>query len=142
MQDDFVDIQSLNNKRKRAIMNTRPAIESSNNPLALSVSFNQDSSCFSVGLDTGFCSKHNLCNHNRRPLILSSLQLGGMPNASVPRYEIQQPYHEQVTERKTDFNAGIGAAQMLGKANYIALIGGGKQPKFPQNKVSAHRLHT
>jgi hypothetical protein len=24
---------------------------------------------------------------------------------------------------------------MLGKANYIALIGGGKQPKFPQNKV-------
>jgi hypothetical protein len=36
----------------------------------------------------------------------------------------------------TDFNAGIGAVQMLGKANFIALIGGGKQPKFPQNKVS------
>jgi hypothetical protein len=35
----------------------------------------------------------------------------------------------------TDFNAGIGAIQMLGKANFIALIGGGKQPKFPQNKV-------
>jgi hypothetical protein len=35
----------------------------------------------------------------------------------------------------TDFNAGIGAVQMLGKANFIALIGGGKQPKFPQNKV-------
>jgi hypothetical protein len=35
-----------------------------------------------------------------------------------------------------DFNAGIGAVQMLGKANFIALIGGGKQPKFPQNKVS------
>ena len=34
-----------------------------------------------------------------------------------------------------DFNAGIAAAQMLGKANFIALIGGGKQPKFPQNKV-------
>jgi WD repeat-containing protein 45 len=35
-----------------------------------------------------------------------------------------------------DFNAGVGAVQMLGKANFIALIGGGKQPKFPQNKVS------
>jgi hypothetical protein len=33
-----------------------------------------------------------------------------------------------------DFNAGIGAVQMLGKANFIALIGGGKQPKFPQNE--------
>jgi hypothetical protein len=36
-------------------MNTRPAIESSNNPVALSASFNQDASCFAVGLDTGFC---------------------------------------------------------------------------------------
>ena len=37
--------------------------------------------------------------------------------------------------KRVDFNAGIAAAQMLGKANFIALIGGGKQPKFPQNKV-------
>ena len=34
-----------------------------------------------------------------------------------------------------DFNAGIAIAEMLGRANYIALVGGGKQPKFPQNKV-------
>ncbi|KAL8732265.1 MAG: hypothetical protein Q9166_002837 [cf. Caloplaca sp. 2 TL-2023] len=34
-----------------------------------------------------------------------------------------------------DFNAGIGATEMLGKANYIALVGGGRNPRFPTNKV-------
>ncbi|KAL8868360.1 MAG: hypothetical protein Q9174_005042 [Haloplaca sp. 1 TL-2023] len=70
-------------------MNTRHAIDESTGPVSLAVAFNQDSSCFAVGLDTGFC----------------------------------------------DFNAGIGAAEMLGRANYIALVGGGRNPKFPTNKV-------
>lgn len=43
-----------------AIMNTRPAIESSNSPVALSAVFNQDASCFAVGLDSGFCSTSDL----------------------------------------------------------------------------------
>ncbi|KAJ5958523.1 uncharacterized protein N7479_005673 [Penicillium vulpinum] len=34
-----------------------------------------------------------------------------------------------------DFNAGIGVAEMLGQSNYLAIVGGGKNPKFPQNKL-------
>lgn len=37
--------------------------------------------------------------------------------------------------RGTDFNAGVGIVEMLGQTNYLAIVGGGKQPKFAQNKV-------
>jgi len=36
-------------------MNTRRAINDSADPVSLSAAFNQDNSCFSVGLDSGFC---------------------------------------------------------------------------------------
>ncbi|CAG8899718.1 unnamed protein product [Penicillium egyptiacum] len=70
-------------------MNTRQSIDESTGPYSLSATFNHDNTCFSVGLDTGFC----------------------------------------------DFNAGIGLAEMLGQSNYLAIVGGGKNPKFPQNKL-------
>jgi hypothetical protein len=36
-------------------MDTRQVIDESVGPYSLSASFNSDNSCFSVGLDTGFC---------------------------------------------------------------------------------------
>lgn len=36
-------------------MNTRQVIDESLGPYSLSAAFNNDSSCFSVGLNTGFC---------------------------------------------------------------------------------------
>ncbi|KFY93566.1 hypothetical protein V500_03652 [Pseudogymnoascus sp. VKM F-4518 (FW-2643)] len=83
-------------------MNTRPAIEPSVSPAALYAAFNDDATCFSVGLDSGFC-------------IFNS-----------------DPCELRVSR---DFNGGVGAVDMLARANYIALVGGGKQPKFPLNKV-------
>ncbi|KAK7985864.1 Phosphatidylinositol 3-5-bisphosphate-binding protein [Apiospora saccharicola] len=83
-------------------MNTRPPIEATQEPSVLSVSFNNDASRFSVGLNSGFC----VFNSNTCQLMTTR-----------------------------DFNAGLGLVQMMGNANYLALVGGGRLPKFPQNKV-------
>ncbi|PYH84761.1 YVTN repeat-like/Quino protein amine dehydrogenase [Aspergillus uvarum CBS 121591] len=83
-------------------MNTRQVIDESVGPYSLSASFNNDNTCFAVGLDTGFCVfKTDPCE------------------LTVSR----------------DFNAGIGLVTMLGQSKYLAITGGGRQPKFPQNKL-------
>ncbi len=83
-------------------MNTRPVIDDSTGPISLSAAFNHDASCFSVGLDTGFC-------------VFNS-----------------DPCELRVSR---DFNAGIGVTEMLGRYNFLALVGGGRTPKYSQNKV-------
>ncbi|ETS73925.1 hypothetical protein PFICI_13791 [Pestalotiopsis fici W106-1] len=34
-----------------------------------------------------------------------------------------------------EFNGGLALVQMMGSSNYIALVGGGRSPKYPNNKV-------
>ncbi|KAJ6164517.1 phosphatidylinositol 3-5-bisphosphate-binding protein [Penicillium chermesinum] len=90
-------------------MNTRPVIDESVGPYSLSTAFNNDTSCFSVGLDTGFCEVRND----------TSTEAIGFLSLTYA----------------TVFNAGIGIAEMLGQSNYLAIVGGGRNPKFPQNKL-------
>ncbi|TGZ78245.1 WD40 repeat-like protein [Ascodesmis nigricans] len=83
-------------------MNVRPQLATLEHPIALSVSFNQDCSCFSVGCEDGF--------H-----VFST-----------------DPCQLHVTRV---LKGGIDSATMLGRANFLALVGGGRSPKYAQNKV-------
>lgn len=99
-------------------MNTRPILDSDKGPFVLSVSLNADCSCFSAALETGF-------------RVFSSKTCEQMVARGM-----SAPNMSQITSHSsTEVGGGIGCAEMVGTTSYIALVGGGKQPKFPQNKV-------
>lgn len=96
----------------------------------LSVNFNQDQGCFAVGHENGFLVyntnpidlrvKRNFSNSNRHHLHSSSSSSAATSSSSVS---------------SNGQGSGIGHVTMLHRTNYLALVGGGKNPKFANNKV-------
>lgn len=75
----------------------------------LYVNFNQDASCFAVGTEKGFRIYNTYPfkdNFERSKLILI-----------------------------VGLDGGIGIIEMLNRCNIVALVGGGKIPKYAPNKV-------
>ncbi|SCU99355.1 LADA_0H19218g1_1 [Lachancea dasiensis] len=90
-------------------MNTRNAIvegSPSDTGKFLSVNFNQDYSCFSCSTQYGFQV------YNVDPLECKLSKQFENSNAS-----------------------GIASAKMLYRTNYLALVGGGRKPRYPPNKL-------
>eukprot|EP00976_Prorocentrum_cordatum_P035238 716173-Prorocentrum_minimum.AAC.2 len=94
----------------------------------LSVRFNQDYGCFACGTDSGFriynCDPFTetvrafVCKRERKAVASSSAP-GGF--------------------RREFDNGGIGQVEMLFRCNILALAGGGRNPKYPPNKVCTSR---
>lgn len=74
----------------------------------LDVSFNQDQGCFAIAHERGFLV------YNTNPIDLRVRRFFSPSNGS---------------------GLGIGHISMLHRTNYLVLVGGGKSPKFPINKV-------
>ncbi|KNG44554.1 WD40 repeat-like protein [Stemphylium lycopersici] len=85
---------------------------------------------------------------NTRPILDSDagpFVLSASFNADCSHFSVALETGFRVFSAKTceekiarEVGGGIGCAEMLGNKSYIALVGGGKQPKYPQNKVRPH----
>lgn len=75
----------------------------------LHLSFNQDQGCFAIAHEEGFLV------YNTNPI---ELRVG-----------------RSFSQNGSGAGTGIGHISMLHRTNYLAMVGGGKNPKFPTNKV-------
>lgn len=91
---------------------TQPAVSSSAPDTAiLDVAFNQDQGCFAVAHENGFLV------YNTNPLDL----------------RVQRNFATSTVSSAP--GSGIGRISMLHRTNYLALVGGGQNPRFASNKL-------
>ena len=115
-------------------MNIRKPLQSEvqlKNPKLLNVAFNQDNSCFAVCSETGFkvFASYPMELKMERDFSITPDKKNVIDN--------ERPVETKFPVKSINGNefTGIGIIKMLYKTNYIALVGGGKKPKFPINKV-------
>ncbi|KXS15573.1 WD40 repeat-like protein [Gonapodya prolifera JEL478] len=90
----------------------------------LSVDFNQAGDCFSVGTESGFCVYiADPCKQRARRISFPSpTNTTQSPAPSTP-----SPSHST--------SGGIGIVCLLDRTNIVALVGGGRNPRWPREKV-------
>lgn len=96
-------------------MNTRQVISpqlKTTEPKLLCVSFNQNQDCFAIGHENGFRV------YSTDPMVL----------------RVKRTFNKS-EEHKKESRLGIGHISMLHRTNFLSLVGGGKNPKFPLNRV-------
>lgn len=79
----------------------------------LQVAFNQDDSCFSGATEDGFMI------YNTDPLAC----------------KLTKRFQEADNSNTSGAGGGIGYTRMLYRTNYTALVGGGRKPRYPLNKL-------
>ena len=95
----------------------------------LYVGFNQDQGCFACGTTSGFRI------YNCDPFKMTFSR--GERASAQWAYHISPLIQPTRCTEGTDFggSGGIGLVEMLFRCNILALVGGGKTPKYPPNKV-------
>lgn len=117
-------------------MNTQQSIatfdESKHN--LLSAAFNQDLGCFAIAYESGFRV------YNSDPMEMNVKREFDNDSSRSHSHSTtvssrSKPTNDASSALTNGTGGGIGIAQMLHRTNYLALVGGGRNPKFPQNKV-------
>lgn len=84
--------------------------------------------CFACGTDTGF--KIFNCDPFKETF-----------HRGMKLYSIDFVIYINIDMGTIDFtNGGIGIVEMLFRCNILALVGGGRNPRYPPNKVRISRL--
>ncbi|KAJ3029527.1 hypothetical protein HDV00_009552 [Rhizophlyctis rosea] len=104
-------------------------------PALLYAGFNQDVSCFAIGTDAGFriFSIDPLKEKTRKEYGYTSSE--GVTSAASQSERLDLVGSEGRLPPELNQPGGIALVEMLYKTNFLAFVGGGKNPKFPPNKV-------